>query len=569
VTLLECTPAVSDSPATAELQAGSNYAAAIAALGDVHPALADRLPPTAAAVAASAGLTWTFARDGSLSAMDANQLWWAGCSVPLLAGRSLLKTLEPSPQHSCLLLPPHAGLLRAARQRMGDWPAILCIIPDEQTLAVILATHNFGHDIRHHRLWFAAGQQWAAELRKLFDAYPGLSTPGRFIKSKLLDDESAAAVITAAQDVFSAVLNDRVRQLESLRASNAGVGSTASAASLARLLLLAGSGFRLWEDSANVLADVMSDATEPGCMLTRFDGDDPASSSPLALAMAARDCGAIVSANVTRADAPNLVDLAKPWITWLTRPCIPPAHAAGPHDALLLADPAWQSLATAAGWPAERLAVAAWPVESVPPAPSADTPHLALLADTTAIEAPRSIVDMSSHLLLWEAIDAELRDDPLALGSDLPAYLRRRCEPLGLSIDALDSRRFIEQLLLPAYTQGLARLLLREGLALRLYGQGWEVIPEFAAAARGPIISRDQLRAAAGAARGMVYPWPVRHAHPLDSIDRPILHATASHALLAQARAALAGRRSATRRPTAETVGLAHMVLRQIRGKLV
>ena len=45
--------------------------------------------------------------------------WWADCSVPLLAGRSLLKPLTDEPVSSCQLAPPHAGLVRAARERIG------------------------------------------------------------------------------------------------------------------------------------------------------------------------------------------------------------------------------------------------------------------------------------------------------------------------------------------------------------------------------------------------------------------------------------------------------------------
>src|SRR5215212_6817318 len=39
---------------------------------------------------------WLYARDGSLTALDENQKWWAACSVPARAAEELLRTLEIS-----------------------------------------------------------------------------------------------------------------------------------------------------------------------------------------------------------------------------------------------------------------------------------------------------------------------------------------------------------------------------------------------------------------------------------------------------------------------------------------
>src|SRR5439155_18022135 len=107
------------------------------------------------------------------------------------------------------------------------------------------------------------------------------------------------------------------------------------------------------DDAAAVLAAELTPcAADAGTTIERFDSDDPASSSPLALATAAARCGSVVAANVSRADAANLVAPETPWITWVTRPIIPPFVVAGPRDGIVVADPEWQPLAIASGWPA-------------------------------------------------------------------------------------------------------------------------------------------------------------------------------------------------------------------------
>ena len=506
----------------AERQAALCFLANRTALWQAQPALAERLIPP------PADYEWVLARDGSLTALLPSGRWWAGCSVPLLAGRELLKKLEASPLHSCLLAPAHAGLLRAARERTGDAAALITIVPDEMTLSMLLACHDFSAEIARHRLWFAAGIGWSDDLRSLLTDTPGLSTPARFIKCKLVEESTAAALVATAQGVFSEVLADRTRRLQQLREQ--------PPTPTRPLLVIAGTQFRLWEDAGDVLADQVA-----GLDVGRLDVDDPATSSPLALALAAADARALVSANLSRADAANLVELSTPWITWVTRASVPPYSPAAPNDGLVLADAAWTAAALEAGWSAERLAVGAWPIQ-VPTGRPVAPGHLALIADTGPIETPAHVDDLSSHRLLWDAILEELHTKPLAAGVDLMQYLEDRGRRFNLPLEKLDLRAFLERLLLPACVQGVARLLLSSGFPVRLHGQGWEGLPEFQDPAQGPIASRFELQAAVSQAAAVVHPFPTKGAHPIDALGVPVIRCggRSSSDVLAEARRLLA-----------------------------
>src|SRR5581483_11483801 len=81
-------------------------------------ALAISQPECAHAMSVVEGVTWLFARDGSLTAMLPGERWWAGCSVPLAAARFMLKKMEAGGNVACFLSPDHAAQLRVALDKL-------------------------------------------------------------------------------------------------------------------------------------------------------------------------------------------------------------------------------------------------------------------------------------------------------------------------------------------------------------------------------------------------------------------------------------------------------------------
>ncbi len=490
-----------------------------------HQALSRNQPNTAAILGSiePADLEWVYARDGTLTAIEPSGRWWGDCSVPLLAGRVLLKTLQAGPAGSCVLLPGNAGLLTAARERIGTCTPLFVIQPDVRIARMIFTCGDFSSQIDRHRLWTCTGPDWAQQLREIFAEHPGLATPMQFIRTRLAAEEVIAPLITAAQDVFSSVLTERTAQIAELNAHPAERDPD-------RILLIGGTEFRLWDQGTSVLNDQLRQHSSGlGLRIHPFDTDDPMNGAPIALLGAANDCGAIVSANICRADSNQILPHEIPWISWMTIAGAPPFATAGPRDALILADPAWRSIARQAGWPDDRVKVCGWPVAGSIAAQSeaarseAARSELAMIANTRSLEIPPAIAQFSSHRLLWELIEEELLDHPLIV-ERAEDYLTDRAGQLNITDDVLDRRAFVQELIIPAYQQGLARLLVKAGLPLALWGQGWEGLEEFAPLARGSLADRAAFDAAVAESAALVFCWPERAAHPIEMTGRPLVH---------------------------------------------
>lgn len=518
-------------PDAAEARAAANRSANLAALSETQPWRTDGAgsPPD--------DVTWVFARDGSLSGMLAGERWWAGCSLPTRAAQFMLRTLDIGGTVACFLSPLHAAQLRVALDLLEPRQAIVAIVPDERTLAVLLHCDDFSREIVAHRLWFVAGDSWAEQLRQVFKEAPGLPTPAQFIRPILADSEPADRLIAPAQKVFAdeaSRRSERIDSLARLRTPSSGVR---------RLCLIAPTGFRLWESAApELLADLLynpstllgagpstslgagpSAPAAPTCV--RLDTDDPASASPLALAAAVAESDAVIASNTFRADAPGVVPSEIPWITWITSSRIPSFDPTARRDVLILADRSWRSDAAQAGWPAQRLHVAGWPDSQSRSGDSNASATLTLLADTQPIEPPEQVTDYSSQLLLWEMIQAELTNDPFLVGDNAHAYLADRIAKRQIAEQGFDRSLFVQRLIVPAYQQGLARVLIASGLPVQIFGKGWDRIDEFAVHSGGPVTSRQQLREIVEQSAGLVHAWPSGHAHPIDAAGRPVLRA--------------------------------------------
>ena len=498
---------------TTLIAAGHDAAAATAARNwrANRAALMVRQPAVAAALdGCELADRWATARDGSVSAQDAGGRWAAGCSVPRLAGRALLRTLAVEPGGHGLLAPAHAGLLTAARERLGPDAVLFVLQPDPAVVRTMLGCCDASSDIAAGRLWVATGPAWADQLRAAFDDQPGLTTPTRFVRTKLTTDAEVEPIVVEAQRVFGDVAVARAGELDRARVPSADA---------AGVLVVGGSRFRLWDASAALASAV------PGG--TAYDTDDPLSASTLALARAARRRAAVVAADVGRGDAADVVAADTPWVTWVTRGVVPPFAAAGPRDAVVVADERWVAVARSAGWPAERVRVGRCPPLARPS--GRPTSAVAVVADTGPIAAPESVRDFSSHLLLWEAIEAELRHDPMA--ARVPeAFLADRARRMGIDPLAVDTALFLTGLIRPAYVQGLARALVAGQVPVQVWGGGWEALPEFGPHWCGVIEEPTAFAAVVNDAAVLVRPVPGEGWHPVEACGRPVVGATRSTA---------------------------------------
>lgn len=503
----------------ADVVADAHWRANIAALTATQPVLIPLL--TEAAV----DVTWLYARDGALTAMDGGA-WWSGCSVPAAAARAMLKSLGGSGTVAGFLRPPSAAAVRVALDRLRANQAMIVLVPDPAAAWVLLHCENFAADMRAHRLWLAVGADWETQLAGLLRDNEGLPTPTQFVRLTDGNEELAEAMIAPAQRIFGEITQHRTAAIGQLQEIAATPTSRCAC-------VIAPTHFRLWDDAGQTLARL---AGELGWR--HVDADDPACASPLAMARAASGCAAVILPNTGRADLPNVIAESTPWITWVTGRRVPAFAGAGSHDVLLVAAPAWRDAALAAGWPALRVHVATWPHQELP---ATTQGPLLICADLRPLDPPKEVVEMSSHRLLWDAIADELSRDPFVLGPSIVDYLHARMKRLNIA--ELDQRRFIDELIAPAYARGLADLLRREGLPLRLAGEGWDRVEMLKLFAIGPVTSREGFRDIVASSAALVHAWPTVHDHPIEHAGRPVVHPCGGRdAFLRDARAALAGK---------------------------
>ncbi|HWE04025.1 MAG TPA: hypothetical protein VG326_16590 [Tepidisphaeraceae bacterium] len=518
----------------AERAARWNASANLRALQRTQPRLAGAVESIPIA-----GIEWVFARDQTLTAIDQTGRWWSGCSLPTRAATFMFEKADLSGVVVCMLSPVHAAQVRVALDRMRQGQAMVALVPESRSLRVLLECDDFSAEIAANRLFFAWGENWETQLDQLLEENPGLATPSQFIRPILADSSSADALMPAAQKIFG---EHGARRTEKTRAIRAGWVRS----SLRKICLVAPSQFRLWDDAGSALADALGDGIN-SVGVHRFDSDNPRSTSPLALATAAATCDAIITPNLARGDLPDLAPDDMPWTTWVTIPRIPPAAKAGRRDTLLVADPVWKNLAVKQGWNAHRVFVAGWPVSAET---SPGGPFLAIISDTRPLDPPPHVTEYSSHRLLWEAIQHELLNDPWRLGESADDYLDRRIRGAGLEQEGLDRSAFIDGVIRHAYQQGIAAGLLAENVPLKIFGHGWDQLDSFAVHAIGAVQSREQLRRAADCARALIHVWPARHAHPIESLGKPVV---AGHqrreSFIGAARGALAGKLAISSRP--------------------
>jgi hypothetical protein len=510
---------------SAQRLADANFTANRAALSITQPDLARVLLPPRDPV------EWVFGRDGALTALDESGNWFGACSLPKAAAVAMLEKMDVNAACTCFLAPPHAAHLRTALDKFTPEQAIIAAIPDESDLRCLLACEDFSRDIAAHRLWFAAGPDYADMIESLLTQQIGLAVPAQFLRmhstdeqliQKMIEEATAAlSRITLARSQAIAHLDDPTHPpTPALRYSEEPhpapvTPSQPNTPPKPRLCVMTPMRFDLWNDEGPALAKI----APPDSL--RLDTSDPALSSPLKLATAAAECGALLTPNFARADMPGVIPLNVPWFTWITNNRIPAFNLAGPQDRLLLAVPSLHAAALASDWPADRVHLAAWPRVALPPATGPR--QLTVLADTLPVNTPDDLEDFSSHRLLWETLRGELASDPFALDADPAEYLLARMRQFDVSPDALPHDRFLHGLIVPAYQQGCVRALLKARLPVKIYGKGWAAIDEFRPHAAGMLDSHEEKNAALASATTLVDLWPWREAHPISSIDRPTL----------------------------------------------
>lgn len=445
-------------------------------------------------------LDYCLARDGSATAKRDGQ-WLAGCSVPKRAAELTFRRENWAGRSLCLLAPSHGQQIAVVLDKLGPTKALIVIQPDVQILADMLASVDLTEPLCAGRLFFAEDE---SSLAALFPANPGLAIPGQMARCCDADGETVARIIAWAQPVFSRLTGGQAKRINA-------AAQLAEKKIADQPLLLVGRAFRLWNDVGHTLAGTLGGDDSRFRLL---DSDQPTQAAEAYQA----EVAAMAPAVIADRPRPAWARADHPWLTWLTRPAIPPFRPEFPRDGLLLADGAWIAAARNAGWPAQRVAVANWPALAVEPKPGAP---LALIADLPSLDVPPDVAEWSVWQLSWEAMREELTRNPFALGDDAAKYVRRAPARLGLTADEnYPVDRLVKDVVAPAYTLGMARWLAEKKVAFTLHGHGWQNEAALADQFKGPISDRGAFITALNASGGLIDPF-LSPAHAIRAITLP------------------------------------------------
>ena len=474
-------------------------------------------------------LEWVFGKDGFLTAMDSAGQWIAGCSFPKRAAMAMLKKLHLPGPVGCYLAPTHAGQIVAALEILSREQGIVVIVPELADLAFMLCCCDFSQDISDRRLFFVTSENWPQMLVQLFEQTPGLSTPSQFIRTPFTADEVVDLLIPQAEYAFKQINASRDTNVVQLKAGYRKIDADQ------KLLLVASSHFRLWEDEGHCLVQAVvphetQSVTTPTA-LWHINPDNPADSSGYNLALAAAECGALVIPNRYRAQLPDVIADDVPVISWITQGHIGQYDSRYPQDGLILADENWAQIAITQGWPKERIRQGTWPVEDIFETangdirPSVHPQNLGLIANMFLLDTPKSQLELSSHHVLWELIRHDIALDPFAIGSNINEFINRRMKKIGISEEGFDRAFFIDRLIVPAWQQAIVRLLIDAKIPLRIFGQNWDRLDGMAQHWHGLIQTRDEFQTAKSSVSVLINPSIIRADHPVLHQGLPVIDA--------------------------------------------
>lgn len=482
--------------------------------------LPDRLPE----------LEWLYARDGALSGRHVDRQWFGECSVPARSAERMFARLQIDSPTAILLGPTHAQQIRVVLEKLSRDQALLVVIPGEFTAGVIAACHDFTDALNAGQLWLAAGPDWEVELQAILDRNEGIAPASVMIRVPGLNSDVVDAVHKPCDLLLSKHAASQKQRVELVMAKPRLPRTPAR-----RLCVMTGA-FGLWNDAASQLNDLIASAGDRlDCV--RIDTANAAQRSSLYAARAAEGSDAIVTANVGRSDRAGIVPHNVPWTSWATTR-VPAFEPNAPLDTLVIADEAMRPLASRAGWPADRVRVGAEPLQDLPAA--SGEARVSVIADLAPIVVPKPIEDMSSHRVIWDAVERDLIDDPLRVGTSAEAYLHRWCDRVGVPRASFPTSLVVDLLVTPIFIREVTRQLVTRGAPINVWGRGWETVEAVRPMCRGGIADRGQLRVALERTTAILDLWPNAVAHPARRTGRPVLSVAGAmwHELLSSIRTA-------------------------------
>jgi hypothetical protein len=485
-------------------------------------------------------LEWLFARDGALSARHVDGRWFNDISVPRRAAERMLKSLAIVGTTAVLLAPTHASQVRRVLDLLPRAHALIVVIPGELAAGVIAACEDFSADITAGRLWLATGPDWNDELKAILETNVGLTPPQTMIRVPGLNTPVVEHVARPCEGFLALHAKNHKQLIALLHAKPRALRKPA------RRVCVVATAFSLWSDAGHLLGEA---AKQSSLECVTVYASSPTQTSDLKLARSLDGCDAVVTANVGRADRPGVVPDDVPWITWATGATVPVRIAAAKGDRLVVADESVRAIARAAGWGDEEIGVATEPSycgrvgagherdvhateESQPPAMKEER-RPAIVLDLKPVVIPKSIEEMSSLKLVWEIVERELIQRPLAARGGVEKFVLACADRVGVPREGFPVATFRDQLVLPTFAREVAIELARLDAEFLIFGSGWDAVPSLATRWRGAVRTAEEFAACLAATSAIIDVWPETPTHAARRVGLPLVSVWGKNALMA------------------------------------
>ncbi len=463
---------------------------------------------------------FTPALDGSLTAITPERQWWRTYAVPQRAAEAWLRPLQHTGTMACLLAPQHPSVVDQALRQLPATTAAIALLDDVETLPLFLSLRDFSEELTSGRLLFACSP---ADIGSLLRAHTGFQVPSFFVRPGDKESEPIQRLITECQAVLNTLVEERDAEAKRILANKTNNRN--------QTVVLTRRPVELWDIAPHVLSATMQGVPNSfgaaGGQSVVLDVSRNDTASPLKIVQTLADAGTVIAADLDRHELQSVLPAGCRCISWVTAPRLwaPAPTAVESGDHLLLADTQWAAQARAAGWPPDRIHLATWPMLARnSAAPDAVISSLLLMADVPEdLVCPPELARLSSVKLLWNTLVETLIKDPFSCLPDPTAWLEVHRKAQSISADNFNVALFLTGMVLPAYAIGLANWLVAEGHDIRLIGTGWQAHKIAGAQQLGPLKDYAELVTAANSSTALVHVSPLKGAHPILGLGRPVI----------------------------------------------
>ncbi|MFQ5806378.1 MAG: hypothetical protein ACE5I3_08005 [Phycisphaerae bacterium] len=402
--------------------------------------------------------------------------WLAGTAAPRTRAGALLRYDRVADKNPAVPTIAAGAELKLLLDRLTSRQAVFVFEDDTTQLAAVLRTVDVAHAITCGRCILVPPQREQAFLAQLFEAYPGLLSPGTILTLPAVSDERLARVRTICETVARQTNDTRNRRLRSLTAR---IRPRPEHTLEARLAVLA---LGPNPSSHQLTSELAGAADKLRWSCCRCAATGPRNVHVLPHCERLADFAAELSICIDHSPGSLPLPASKTVCQWHLSTKDIPESLADDDTVHLAATPAVAQALRAAGVPGARLIDFHWafPVRDTQAPSRPRSPRaVAVVADLPDASASACRIKQPTHKRLWAQLQQTAAKVWETAEITRPATLLRsaeRASGVELSESSLRTRmvRIIEHVLIPAVVlERISQLLQQASFEVVIVGTGW------------------------------------------------------------------------------------------------